>query len=132
LGGAASDAWFSKRKEELAIIRPVNTRKVFWAARKDINRGEIPDYLYGRWISSAPAYQDRYLEINNVSLIFATSPTTVAEYFITKITTTDTGKEILFTFDCKDLQDNTYQFFLTYQPDNGGTLFLETSRILNG
>jgi hypothetical protein len=56
----------------------------------------------------------------------------VAEYFITKITTTDTGKEILFTFDCKDLQDNTYQFFLTYQPDNGGTLFLETSRILNG
>lgn len=29
----------------------------FWAAKKDINRGEIPDYFYGRWISPAPAYQ---------------------------------------------------------------------------
>lgn len=99
---------------------------VFWAAQKNTYRGQIPDYLTGRWISSAPAYQERYLEISDVSLIFATGPATVTEYFITDITTAAKGKEISYTFECKDLQeDATYQFFMIYQPDNDGTLFFK-------
>lgn len=95
---------------------------VFWAARKDMRKETVPDYLNGIWISAAPAYHERYLEISDVSLIFATGPATVTEYFITNLTTAAQGKEILFTFDCKDLENTTYQFLLTYQPDNGGTL----------
>ncbi|MBU4261853.1 MAG: hypothetical protein KKC76_08250 [Proteobacteria bacterium] len=98
---------------------------IFWAARLGSNRWEVPDYLVGRWISSAPDYQDKYLEINNVSLIFATGPGTVAGYFITDITSIAKGKEIAFTFECKDVQGIAYQFFLNYQPDNGGTLFFK-------
>jgi len=99
---------------------------IFWAASKDSNRWEVPDYLVGRWITSVPAYQDRYIEINNVSLIFATGPTTVSEYFITSITTTATAKEISLAIESKDQQNIAYQFFLNYQPgNNGGTLFFK-------
>lgn len=99
---------------------------IFWAASKDSNRWEVPDYLVGRWISSAPAYQDRYLEINKVSLIFATGPTTVSEYFITSITTTATAKEISLAIESKDPQNIPYQFFLNYQSgNNGGTFFFK-------
>ncbi|MCK9295773.1 MAG: hypothetical protein M0P70_11890 [Desulfobulbaceae bacterium] len=99
---------------------------VYWAAQKGSRSWEVPDYLVGRWITSAPAYEDRYIEINKVSLIFATGPTTVSEYFITSLTSIATGKEISFTLACKDLQNIPYQFFLNYQPDNnGGTLFFK-------
>lgn len=98
---------------------------VFWAASKDANRGEVPAYLVGKWLADAPAYQERYLEINDVSLIFATGATTVAEYFITSASSAASGKMISFTFECKDLEDNLYQFSLIYQPDNGGTLYFK-------
>jgi len=99
---------------------------IFWAVSKNSNSWEVPDYLVGRWISAAPAYQDRYLEINKVSLVLATGPTTVSEYFITSITTTTMAKEISIAIESKDPQNVPYQFFLNYQPgNNGGTLFFK-------
>ncbi|MBI4791671.1 MAG: hypothetical protein HY789_02805 [Deltaproteobacteria bacterium] len=97
---------------------------IFWAARKDMTREEIPDYLIGRWLTSAPGYEDRYLEINNVSLLFATSESTVNEYFIDKTATSASadGKQIVFTIECRDLENSPYRFSLTYEPGNGGTL----------
>ena len=95
---------------------------IFWAARKDMSREEIPDYLVGKWLTSAPGYEDRYLEINKVSLLFATSESTVNEYFIDKNATAAAGKQIFFTFECKDLENSPYRFSLSYEPDNGGVL----------
>jgi len=102
---------------------------IFWAARKEGNREEVPDYLVGRWSSSAPAYQERYLEINKISLIFATGSTTVTEYFITNITSVASEKEISFTFACKDLEDYPYQFFMAYHPDSGTLYFKNQSHV---
>ncbi len=85
-------------------------------------REEIPDYLVGRWLTSAPGYEDRYLEINKVSVLLATSVSTVNKYFIDKTATTAAGKQIGFTIDCKDLENSPYRLSLTYEPDSGGTL----------
>ena len=124
------------RKKKKIVIKPDKTPLVlagiivcigiiiFWAIRKDMTREEIPDYLVGRWLTSTPGYEDRYLEINKVSLLFATSESTVNEYFIDKTTTSASaeGKQIVFTIECKDLGNNPYRFSLTYEPGNGGTL----------
>lgn len=97
---------------------------IFWVAGKDMTREEIPDYLVGRWTTSAPGYEQRYLEINKVSLLFATSESTVNEYFIDTAATSAAaeGKRIVFTIECKDLENSPYRFSLTYEPGNGGTL----------
>jgi hypothetical protein len=127
-----------KKKKEIIARKPGRTGLLvtviaglciaiflFWVTRKEITRWEVPGYLVGRWISSAPGYQERYLEISDVSLIFATSPTTVSEYFITNISTTATAKETSLAIESKDAQDITYHFALTYQPVQGGLLFFK-------
>jgi hypothetical protein len=95
---------------------------IFWAARKDMTREEIPDYLIGRWVTAAPGYGDRYLEINKVSVIFATSASTVSEYFIETTSASAAGKQTLFIVDCKDLRNGPFRFSLLYEAENGGTL----------
>lgn len=98
---------------------------VFWAAQKNSKSWDVPDYLLGKWVTSAPAYQDRYLEFNKVSLIFATGPATVTEYFISTLTTTTTAKEISIIIESWDAQNVYYQFSLIYQEVNDGTLFFK-------
>ena len=102
---------------------------VYWLAHRHNREWEVPDYLVGKWISFVPAYQDRYLEITKISLIFATGPSTVSEYFITNIITNATEQGTSFAIDSRDPEDISYQFFLIFQPnEHGGTLFFKNQQ----
>ena len=102
---------------------------IFWAAGRGSDTWSMPDYLLGKWVTSAPAYQSRYLEFNKVSVIFATGPATVAEYFISSLTTTVTEKGISIIIQSRDAQEVDYHFSLIYQPDDGVLFFKNQPQI---
>lgn len=98
---------------------------VFLGFAKDQASEEIPDYLEGKWCTTVPRYEERFLEISKVTLVFATGSHSTAEYFISKTArSVDAGQE-LFLIESKNIEGEEYRFSLIYQADNGGTLFFK-------
>jgi hypothetical protein len=82
----------------------------------------LPDELVGVWMTSDPRYQDRFLDISKVTIIFGTGKDNIDTYFISNVEKTVQDKAILYTVhfhNPKGLEDKV-SFY--YDPQNGNTI----------
>ena len=93
---------------------------------QDMQDVTVPLHLIGIWETSAPKFEDRYLEFTERLIIFGTGEDSLKLHRIWKIETTKSkGNRILYTFHYKDSEGEKWTLALTYNPDSGGTIQLQ-------
>lgn len=93
---------------------------------QDMQDVTVPLHLIGIWETSAPKFEDRYLEFTERLIIFGTGEDSWKLHRIWKIETAKSkGNRILYTFHYKDSEEEKWTLALTYNPDSGGTIQLQ-------
>jgi len=82
----------------------------------------LPDALTGVWVSSHPSYEDRTLEMNTVTVAFATSDKTVDVYFVSHVEKTFQGNKTLYTVHCHRSGEPEETVYFYYTKRNGGEI----------
>jgi hypothetical protein len=82
---------------------------------------DIPINLMGKWVTSAPGYQDRYIEFTKEKLGFGIGDDKEDVYMISSLEKNLEGKNIIYTIDFKNSEVKFTRSFY-YHPENGGTI----------
>jgi hypothetical protein len=89
----------------------------------------LPDQLNGFWVTDVPRYQDRFLEFDRVYVFIGVgSPQVPTLQMVDKVEAEPAGKETTYTIYSSDLQGNSYQMTLQFNPLNGGEIQLKSQR----
>ncbi len=88
----------------------------------------VPQYLIGKWITSAPKYADRYLKISEHTLIYGVGEGKEVSHTIDKIDRKSVDGGIGYIFYYRDAEGEKAKLTFTYRPDLGGTLQLKNSQ----
>ena len=83
---------------------------------------DIPENLIGEWTTSAPGYEDRFIEITKETIVYGLGGDKKDVYFISNLETNPERNKLLYTisFKNKDGLEFTRSFY--YDPENGGTI----------
>jgi len=86
---------------------------------------DIPENLIGEWTTSAPEYEDRFIEITKETFVYGLGGDKKDVYFISNLETNPKGNKLLYTisFKNKDGLEFTRSFY--YDPENGGTILFK-------
>ena len=82
----------------------------------------VPDDLIEVWITQAPGYEDRFIEITKVSLIYGIGGYNIHVYFIAKLERAIQGKDVVYTVYFHNLDGLDYKKSFYYDPANDGTI----------
>jgi hypothetical protein len=82
---------------------------------------DIPVSLIGKWTTSAPGYQDRFVEITKETLTYGLGGDKEDVYVISRLEENPEGKNIIYTINYKN-EDVKYTRSFYYHPENGGTI----------
>jgi hypothetical protein len=82
---------------------------------------EIPVKLLGKWTTSAPGYQDRFIELTKKTLVYGIGGGNEDVYIITSLEENPKGKNIIYTINYKN-SEVKYTRSFDYHPKNGGTI----------
>ncbi len=86
-----------------------------------INRVQtIPENLIGTWITTAPGYEERYMEFEEEKLTIGTGPESIELNFITEVQSTEQGGEISYSIRYRNVQQIPFELHLAYLRENGG------------
>lgn len=85
----------------------------------------VPSDLIGKWVTEAPRYEDRYIEINKEDIIFGAKTETEDPTFfmIKKIKENKIGKFVEWSFHCKTFENASIDIVLFYTKDEDGAYF---------
>lgn len=85
----------------------------------------VPPDLIGKWVTDAPRYEDRYIEINKEDVIFGgeTGTEDPTFFMIKKIKENKIGKFVEWTFHCKTVENSSINIVLFYAKDEYGAYF---------
>ena len=78
--------------------------------------------LTGKWTTSAPGYQDRFLEITKNTLTYGLGGDKKDVYFISSMKESLEGNDILYTFNYKNTDGLAFTRSFYYHPENGGAI----------
>jgi hypothetical protein len=88
----------------------------------------VPQFLIGKWKTSAPNYADRYLKSSEYTLIYGVGEGKEVSHTIDKIDSKSVDGEIGYIFYYRDAEGEKAKLTFTYRPDLGGTLQLKNSQ----
>jgi hypothetical protein len=89
----------------------------------------LPDQLNGFWTTDVPRYQDRFLEFDRVYVFIGVGRLQVPTLqMVDKVEAEPAGKETTYTIYSSDLEGNSYQMTLQFNPLNGGEIQLKSQR----
>ena len=82
---------------------------------------DVPEELIGKWTTSSPGYEDRFVEITKETFVYGLGGNKKDIYIISKLEKDQEGKHIVYTikYNSKDVKF-TRSFY--YDPGNGGTI----------
>jgi hypothetical protein len=83
---------------------------------------DIPEYLIGKWITSAPGYEDRFIEITKETLTYGLGGDKEDVYFISGIEKSLKGINVLYTISYKNTDGLKFTRSFYYHPENGETI----------
>ena len=83
---------------------------------------DIPLNLIGKWTTSAPGYQDRFLEITKETLTYGLGGDKKDVYFISSIGESLEKNNILYTISYKNTDGLEFTRSFYYHPENGGAI----------
>ncbi len=109
-----------KLEKVLVLVLCVGLLAVCQCSRKPT----APDHLIGVWETTAPAYADRFFEINTNEVIFGTGEGMFDTYPITRIKMEEDRQEqkTLYIICYKNTARQEYKFSFYYDPANQGTI----------
>jgi hypothetical protein len=80
---------------------------------------DIPVNLTGKWTTSAPGYQDRFIELTKETLVYGLGEDKIDVYLISSIKKGLEGKNILYTINYKNTDGLKFTRSFYYDPVNG-------------
>jgi len=83
---------------------------------------EIPVNLTGKWTTSAPGYQDRFIELTKETLVYGLGGDKKDVYLISSIKKGLEGNNILYTINYKNKDGLEFTRSFYYHPENGWTI----------
>jgi hypothetical protein len=87
----------------------------------------FPQHLLGVWRTSAPKYADRWMKINERTVVYGIGKSEIAVYAIERIDIKQGKDGTVYTFYLVDAEGGKDTLALTYRPASGGTLRIEHS-----
>ena len=82
---------------------------------------DIPENLIGQWTTSAPGYQDRFIELTKETLVYGLGGDKEDVYTISSLEKNKEGKNIVYTINFKNTEVKFSRSFY-YHPEQGGTI----------
>ena len=83
---------------------------------------DVPKNLIGKWTTSAPGYQDRFLEITKETLTYGLGGDKEDAYLISSVKESPEGNNILYTISYKNTEGLEFTRSFYYHPENGGAI----------
>ena len=83
---------------------------------------DVPENLIGKWTTSAPGYQDRFLEITKETLTYGLGGDKEDAYLLSSMQESLEGNDILYTFNYKNTDGLAFTRSFYYHPENGGAI----------
>jgi hypothetical protein len=83
---------------------------------------DIPVNLIGKWTTSAPGYQDRFIELTKETLVYGLGGDKKDVYFISSMEESLEENNILYTFNYKNTNGLKFTRSFYYHPENGGAI----------
>jgi hypothetical protein len=80
---------------------------------------DIPVSLTGKWTTSAPGYQDRFIELTKETLTYGLGGDKIDVYFISSMEESLEGNNILYTINYKNTDGLKFTRSFYYDPVNG-------------
>ncbi len=105
-----------KRKLVLILLNFI----FFFSCEKPV---PFPEELSGTWVTDAADYQDRFIEIKDMQLIFGAGAELPSVLLINKIKKKETDKGVEWTFYCENIEGNTIDIILLYKTGTNGEQF---------
>lgn len=85
----------------------------------------VPDEMVGAWVTSAPGYADRALEISKAAILFGTDSGETTVHDIWNFEQMREGRRTLYTFYYTTEEGLEEKFAFYYEPANGGVIRLK-------
>jgi hypothetical protein len=82
---------------------------------------DIPASLMGKWTTSAPGYQDRFIEFTKETLVYGIGGGKENVYTITSLEENPEGKNMSYTIEFKNSEVKFTRSFY-YHPEIGGSI----------
>lgn len=81
-----------------------------------LNRGtsRIPVNLLGRWVTTAAGYEDRYLVMEDESLVFGTGGNSRDHYHVNRVREENNGSDIFYIIDYENKQKTKFKLKFIY------------------
>jgi hypothetical protein len=76
----------------------------------------VPKDLIGKWVTNAPKYEDRYLELTENMIYFGTGGKTFDFDPIGKISMTPQGKRVLYTISYYHIEGQEFKLSFFHDP----------------
>jgi hypothetical protein len=83
---------------------------------------DIPVNLIGKWTTSAPGYQDRFIELTKETLVYGLGGDERDVYFISSMEESLEENNILYTFNYKNTDGLEFTRSFYYHPENEGAI----------
>jgi len=83
---------------------------------------DIPENLIGKWTTSAPGYEDRFLEITKETLTYGLGGDKEDIYFISNLETNPEKNKLPYTINFKNKDGLEFTRSFYYDPENGGAI----------
>ena len=83
---------------------------------------DITENLIGKWTTSAPGYQDRFLEITKETLTYGLGGDKEDAYLLSSIKESPEGNNMLYTISYKNTDGLEFTRSFYYHPENGGAI----------
>lgn len=82
----------------------------------------IPDPLIDTWVTDNPKYEDCFLKITPVHIIFGDPEKNSKEYDITKVSTSKNDQTVMVTIEYVNTEKASFSVDLLYSSEDGGYL----------
>ena len=83
---------------------------------------DIPVNLIGKWVTSAPGYEDRFIEITKETVTYGLGGDKEDAYLISNIEKSPEKINILYTISYKNTDGLEFTRSFYYHPENGGAI----------
>jgi hypothetical protein len=85
----------------------------------------VPDSITGAWVTDSPDYENCFLKITPMSIVFGNPERNADEYYITKVATAEKNRAVMVTIEFVTTQKSSFSVELLYSGDDGGRVSLK-------
>ena len=86
------------------------------------HQDELPAEMYGVWRTSAPGYEDRFLQLRKGFVVFGVGNEKAVAQHIRTVKALQVGPETLYTVSSEEVGGDASEMNFYYNPAHGGSI----------